>query len=37
MLFKDFKMNIAIVLIITSFVYALNHIFLGKQVFSQKW
>ncbi|CBZ02325.1 CPBP family intramembrane metalloprotease [Clostridium botulinum] len=35
-LFKDFKMNIAIVLIITSFVYALNHIFLGKQVFSQK-
>ncbi|MCS4467036.1 CPBP family intramembrane metalloprotease [Clostridium botulinum] len=36
MLFKDFKMNIAIVLIITSFVYALNHIFLGKQVFSQK-
>ncbi|ACA44328.1 CPBP family intramembrane metalloprotease [Clostridium botulinum] len=35
-LFKDFKMNIAIVLIITSFVYALNHIFLGKQVFFQK-
>ncbi|NFM44638.1 CPBP family intramembrane metalloprotease [Clostridium botulinum] len=35
-LFKDFKMNIGIVLIITSFVYALNHIFLGKQVFFQK-
>ncbi|ACA55770.1 CPBP family intramembrane glutamic endopeptidase [Clostridium botulinum] len=35
-LFKDFKMHIAIVLIITSFVYALNHIFLGKQVFFQK-
>ncbi|PIH04815.1 CPBP family intramembrane glutamic endopeptidase [Clostridium combesii] len=35
-LFKDFKMNIIIVLIITSFVYALNHIFLGKQVFFQK-
>ncbi|HDK7175266.1 CPBP family intramembrane metalloprotease [Clostridium sporogenes] len=35
-LFKDFKLHIVGVLIITSFVYALNHIFLGKQVFFQK-
>lgn len=35
-LFKDFKLHIVGVFIITSFVYALNHIFLGKQVFFQK-
>ncbi|NFN87701.1 CPBP family intramembrane metalloprotease [Clostridium sporogenes] len=35
-LFKDFKLHIAIVLVITAFMYALNHIFLGKQVFFQK-
>ncbi|KYN75721.1 CPBP family intramembrane glutamic endopeptidase [Clostridium sporogenes] len=35
-LFKDFKLHIVVVFIITSFVYALNHIFLGKQVFFQK-
>ena len=35
-LFKDFKLHIVIVFIITSIVYALNHIFLGKQVFFQK-
>ncbi|WP_434303806.1 CPBP family intramembrane glutamic endopeptidase [Clostridium botulinum] len=35
-LFKDFKLHIVIVFIITSVVYALNHIFLGKQVFFQK-
>ncbi|ENK1244639.1 CPBP family intramembrane metalloprotease [Clostridium botulinum] len=35
-LFKDFKLHIVIVLVIASFVYALNHIFLGKQVFFQK-
>ncbi|EJO5349006.1 CPBP family intramembrane metalloprotease [Clostridium botulinum] len=35
-LFKDFKLHIVWVFIITSFVYALNHIFLGKQVFFQK-
>ncbi len=36
-LFKDFKLHIVGVFIITSFVYALNHIFLGKQVFFQKY
>ncbi|AVQ46039.1 CPBP family intramembrane glutamic endopeptidase [Clostridium botulinum] len=35
-LFKDFKLHIVVVFIITSVVYALNHIFLGKQVFFQK-
>ncbi|WP_045516198.1 CPBP family intramembrane glutamic endopeptidase [Clostridium sporogenes] len=35
-LFKDFKLHIVGVFIITSFVYALNHIFLGKQVLFQK-
>ncbi|WP_321161704.1 CPBP family intramembrane glutamic endopeptidase [Clostridium sporogenes] len=35
-LFKDFKLYIVVVFIITSVVYALNHIFLGKQVFFQK-
>nr|WP_242568123.1 CPBP family intramembrane glutamic endopeptidase [Clostridium botulinum] len=35
-LFKDFKLHIVVVFIITSFVYALNHIFLGRQVFFQK-
>ncbi|NFA61692.1 CPBP family intramembrane metalloprotease [Clostridium sporogenes] len=35
-LFKDFKLHIVIVLVIASFVYALNHIFLGRQVFFQK-
>ncbi len=36
-LFKDFKMNIAIVLIITSFVYALNHIFWANKYSFKKW
>nr|WP_243157951.1 CPBP family intramembrane glutamic endopeptidase [Clostridium sporogenes] len=35
-LFKDFKLHIVVVFIITSVVYALNHIFLGKQVFFEK-
>ncbi|MBD5640264.1 CPBP family intramembrane metalloprotease [Clostridium botulinum] len=35
-LFKDFKLHIVGVFIITSFAYALNHIFLGKQVLFQK-
>ena len=35
-LFKDFKLHIALVLVITAFIYSLNHIFLGKQVFFQK-
>ncbi|WP_251861305.1 CPBP family intramembrane glutamic endopeptidase [Clostridium sp. Marseille-Q2269] len=35
-LFEDFNINIIAVLIIIAFVYGLNHIFLGKQVFYEK-
>ncbi|SUY47551.1 CAAX amino terminal protease [Clostridium putrefaciens] len=36
-LIKEFKINAMIVIIITGFVYAMNHIFLGKKVLIQKF
>ncbi|GAA0732301.1 CPBP family intramembrane glutamic endopeptidase [Clostridium oceanicum] len=36
-LLKDFRLNIILVLIITSFVYSLNHMYLGKIVVFQKF
>ncbi len=36
-LMKEFKMNIILVIIISGFIYAMNHIFLGKKVLMQKF
>lgn len=36
-LIKEFKMNIILVIIISGFIYAMNHGFLGKKVLMQKF